>query len=168
VGGVVGFCLRFEEKFAEPVIRLRFFFGFAVNRWCNGGFLTLIGSILNKLVAIECTFQNCVPPHSSHCRITYIKSTFPEFPLQSQRIAAEYTLSFPSAVDNTKIVSGKADYVLGYGGSSSKELGSILVAIEAKRQSTFSFAISQLVVYLGTFTSLRCICIVCSPYTHFP
>ncbi|KAF8538672.1 hypothetical protein BDD12DRAFT_805928 [Trichophaea hybrida] len=71
-------------------------------------------------------------------RITYIKSTFPEFPLQSLRIAAEYTLSFPSAVDNTKTVSGKADYVLGYGGSSSKELGTILVATEAKRQSTFS------------------------------
>jgi hypothetical protein len=101
-------------------------------------------------------------------RITYIKSMFPEFPLQSLRIAAKYTLSIPSAVNNPKVVSGKADYVLGYGGSSSKELGSILVAIEAKRQSIFSSAISQLMVYLGTFTSLRCICIVCSPYTHFP
>jgi len=60
-------------------------------------------------------------------------------------------------LDSSTIISGTADYVLGYPYSNGDGLGleSMYIAIEAKKAATMSKAVHQLAAYLGLYILSR-------------
>ena len=66
------------------------------------------------------------------------------------KIVSEYPIE--TKTKNPKVViSGRADYAIGYGGATAKSFDSALVAIEAKSIINFSTAFTQLSAYLSKF-----------------
>jgi hypothetical protein len=88
-------------------------------------------------------------------RLAYARSVLEDFALMKLRIQGEYSVQVPTSAPNT-FISGAIDYAPGYGEHSDRlESVYVMIAVEAKKPSTYANALPQVVSYLGIYCPVR-------------